>query len=204
VNADVMFTNMMTKFQWGNMDQGQIYMDENNRRMATNLRLQFSHLSQELLERGDTARAVQALDKCMSVIPDKIVPFEQPQILYRMIELYFDAGQNQKGLELARKLMNQNDQEQAYYESLDKTRQDVMEREFTTRVQIADRVLERALKQNPNNPELKTWKEKHDQTMKQYGFEVEQAPKQLRVPRPQPKQDTLKPGTRNPADTLKM
>ncbi|MEY2938660.1 MAG: hypothetical protein RL062_1249, partial [Bacteroidota bacterium] len=57
VNADIMYQNMMTKFQFGNMDKGNIYLDENNRRMVTNLRLQFSHLAEQLIEQGDKKRA---------------------------------------------------------------------------------------------------------------------------------------------------
>jgi hypothetical protein len=177
-----MYENMMTKFQWGNMDKANIYMDENNRRMSTNLRLQFSHLAQDLIEKGDVARGVQALDKCLSVIPEQVAPFEQPQILWRLAELYYDANENAKGTALAQRLVELNNQEIAYFKSLDQARQDVMEQDLQMRVQLNDRVIERVLKTDPQNAVFIDLKNQNEETMKELGFEVQtrRAPVQKR------------------------
>jgi tetratricopeptide (TPR) repeat protein len=191
VNADIMYENMMTKFQWGNMDKANIYMDENNRRMSTNLRLQFSHLAQDLIEKGDVARGVQALDKCLSVIPEQVAPFEQPQILWRLAELYYDANENAKGTALAQRLVELNNQEIAYFKSLDQARQDVMEQDLQMRVQLNDRVIERVLKTDPQNAVFIDLKNQNEETMKELGFEVQT--KRAPVQKPQMVKDSTKP-----------
>jgi hypothetical protein len=191
VNADIMYENMMTKFQWGNMDKANIYMDENNRRMSTNLRLQFSHLAQDLIEKGDVARGVQALDKCLSVIPEQVAPFEQPQILWRLAELYYDANENAKGTALAQRLVELNNQEIAYFKSLDQARQDVMEQDLQMRVQLNDRVIERVLKTDPQNAVFIDLKNQNEETMKELGFEVQT--RRAPVQKPQMVKDTTKP-----------
>jgi len=55
IGTELMYDNMMNKFQWGNMDTEDIYMDENNRRMTTNLRLQFGHLAEQLISEGNSS-----------------------------------------------------------------------------------------------------------------------------------------------------
>ncbi len=192
VNANIMYENMMTKFQFGNMDKGNIYLDENNRRMVTNLRLQFSHLAEQLIEQGDKKRAIEVLDKCMTVMPENIAPHEQSQILWRLSELYFDAGDKTKGIQWAKRLVELNQQELDFYESLDNDRQVIMEQDIQTRVQVSDRIIETVLKAEPNNAEFLEFKKSSEELMNRLGFEVQQAPKA--APRPKPVvQDTMKP-----------
>jgi hypothetical protein len=191
VNADIMYQNMMTKFQFGNMDKGNIYLDENNRRMVTNLRLQFSHLAEQLIEQGDKKRAVEVLDKCMTVMPENIAPHEQAQILWRLSELYFDAGDKEKGLQWAKRLIELNQQELDYFQSLNKERQDILEQDIQTRVQINDRMIGKALEVDPNNGEFKQFKKENEDLMQALGFEIQQAPRPM--PKPKPVQDTTTP-----------
>ena len=44
----------MNKFEWGNMNQPGIYLDENNRRMMTNIRNSFNRLATTLIKEGKT------------------------------------------------------------------------------------------------------------------------------------------------------
>lgn len=79
-NSDKMYTNVMETFQWGNMDDTTgtgIYMDENNRRMTTNLRLQFTNLAEEMINTGDEKRALEVLLRTLEVTPEKNVPFDR-------------------------------------------------------------------------------------------------------------------------------
>ena len=65
IATDIMHDNVMNKWEWGNMDDVEhgIYMDENNRRMVTNVRLQMSNLAESLLKEGDPVRALAVLDR---------------------------------------------------------------------------------------------------------------------------------------------
>ena len=58
IGLDIMYENVMEKWAWGNMDDVEhgIYMDENNRRMVTNIRLQMSNLGGDAFE-GRRSRA---------------------------------------------------------------------------------------------------------------------------------------------------
>src|SRR5580704_9398421 len=45
IASDIMYNNIMTKFQWGGMSHPKIYLDENNMRFASNMRIQIGGLA---------------------------------------------------------------------------------------------------------------------------------------------------------------
>jgi len=117
VATDIMYNNLMNKFRWGNMDLDGVFIDENNRRMTTNLRLQFSNLSTALIEEGDDERAIKTLDKSIAVMPDKNVPFTR--VLLPSIENYYRLGEFDKANELTELMFDRFEEELAYLMSLD-------------------------------------------------------------------------------------
>ncbi len=117
IDEDIMFDNMMNNFYWGGMDSEDIYMDENNLRMTTNLRLQFANLAEELIRKNKKDKAVQALDEAMRVMPDKNVPFDR--LLVPIIEAYYQAGSKEKAVELTKRIFEIYEQEYNYFMSLD-------------------------------------------------------------------------------------
>ena len=54
-----------------------IYMDENNRRMVTNVRLQMSNLAETLLKEKDPVRALAVLDQLVKATPKENVPYSR-------------------------------------------------------------------------------------------------------------------------------
>ncbi len=153
IGTDLMYENMMTKFQWGNMDKEDIYMDENNRRMTTNLRLQFNHLAEELIAEGKLDSAKAVLNKSLDVMPEKTVPYEQPQIMWQLADMLYQAGDTERALELSKRLVQLNNEKVAYYESLDPERRTTLDREVRMRIQVSDRLSLLAKEYFPNNPE---------------------------------------------------
>ena len=79
VATDRMYTNVMNKWSWGGMDniEDGIYMDENNRRMVTNFRLQMSILAEALLEEGDPERALDFCQELLTRMPNENVPISR-------------------------------------------------------------------------------------------------------------------------------
>jgi len=154
VGTDLMYENMMSKFQWGNMDKEDIYMDENNRRMTTNLRLQFGHLAEQLISEGKLDSAKAVLNKSLEVMPEKNVPFEQPQIMWQVADMMFEAGDKDGALALTKRLIDLNNQRLDYYESLDDERKVSVERDTKMRIQISDRLTLLAKEYFPEDAEV--------------------------------------------------
>ena len=76
VDTDQMFDKMMNKFRWGNAGEQGVYLDENNRRLFDVFRRQFGRLSKALVLEGDTARAVAAAEKGLSIVPPEKMPYD--------------------------------------------------------------------------------------------------------------------------------
>src|SRR5690606_15321193 len=90
VATDLMYDNLMNKFEYGNMNDPSVYIDENNARMMTNIRNSFNRLATGLVNEGKQDSAVAVIDRCFELIPQDIVPFEFFSL--GLIENYFRAG----------------------------------------------------------------------------------------------------------------
>ena len=134
------------------MDSEDIYMDENNRRMTTNLRLQFGHLAEQLITENKLDSAKNVLNKSLTVMPEKTVPYEQPQIMWQTVDMLYQAGDSAKAFELTKRMVDLNNQEIDYYHSLDEKRQNIITRDITMRAQINDRLAVMAREYMPNDP----------------------------------------------------
>ncbi|MES2629474.1 MAG: hypothetical protein V4616_10950, partial [Bacteroidota bacterium] len=117
INTNVMYTNVMNKFGWGNMDKEDIYMDENNLRMTTNLRLQFANLAESLINEGRNADAKKVLDRTIQVMPEKNVPYDR--LMVPIIESYYQINELKTANTLAQKLFDVYEHDMEYYLSLE-------------------------------------------------------------------------------------
>jgi Protein O-mannosyl-transferase TMEM260-like len=116
VHTDIMYDNLMNKFQWGGMDKGDIYMDENNRRMCMNFRNNFARLAGEYVRLGEKEKAIEVLDKCLESIPERNVPYNQ--FVLAMADLYYQVGEFEKGNKLVISLVDKYEDDLKYYLSL--------------------------------------------------------------------------------------
>jgi hypothetical protein len=92
VASDIMYDNVVNKFQWGNMKDKRVYLDENNLRMTTNMRINIIRLADALLDSGKNDSALTVLDKCMEEMPDYNVPYNI--FMTRVAEEYFRIAGN--------------------------------------------------------------------------------------------------------------
>ena len=97
VETNIMYNNVMNKFVFGNMNNENVYLDENNIRMTTNFRINFTRLAEELISEGKRDSAVLVLDKCVEVMPDKTVPYNY--FMTKVAELYYRAAGAMNGMD---------------------------------------------------------------------------------------------------------
>ena len=76
IDTEKMYDNMMNKFVWGGIENPNVYLDENIRRMCFTLRMMFVELIGQLMEEGKTDKALKALDYCMEKIPGTAIPHD--------------------------------------------------------------------------------------------------------------------------------
>ncbi len=113
VHTDVMLKRFMEQYEYGGMDQPNIYMDENNRRMCMNLRNNFARLADALVREGRTPEAQEVLAKCIEVMPDDNVPYNY--FMVPVAESYFRVGDEEKATELIETIYALTKEELEYY-----------------------------------------------------------------------------------------
>ncbi|MFW6100920.1 MAG: protein O-mannosyl-transferase family, partial [Bacteroidota bacterium] len=108
VNTDVMYDVLMNKFKWGNIEDPDVYLNEDNRRMLINFRNQFGRLADALIREGKQDSAVKVMDRCMEKISDENVHYGYFSTSF--IRNYYKTGEREKArkhLGILRRNLNQ-------------------------------------------------------------------------------------------------
>lgn len=116
VASDIMYDNIMNKFTWGGMENKNVYIDENTRRMATNMRVQMATLASTLVSEGKKDSAIKVLDKCIEMMPEENIPYDAT--IFSVTVAYFQAGANTKGVPLAKKVFEIFEEKMKYFVSI--------------------------------------------------------------------------------------
>jgi len=98
IDPVVMYDNMMNKFTWGNAEDPSVYLDENNKRMFSNFRRIFGNLGKDLLLKGDTIKAVEAVHRGLQIVPAEKMPNDFFSI--GPAEVLIRAGKKEEGEKL--------------------------------------------------------------------------------------------------------
>ena len=117
-DVDKTYDNMMHKFVWGNIQDPNVYLDENNRRMCRTQRMMFVTLIDELLEVNDTVRALEVTEYCDKVIPSYNVPYDYTAL--SMAETYYLCGKPEEGARIVGEVLAQNEDYLQWVFTLDK------------------------------------------------------------------------------------
>lgn len=116
VDTGKMYQKLVEEFQWGGIEDPDVYLDENNLRMTIKYRYSFATLAKAFSEEGNNEKAVEVLDYCMAHMPHERVPFNFS--IVPILQSYFSAGAIDKGMVILAKMEEISDQELQYYESI--------------------------------------------------------------------------------------
>ena len=76
VDTDLMYENVMNKFQWTALDDPNVYHSQDYLGFALNSRSTFNSLVRALMSKGDSLRAKEVLVKCLEVMPHESIPYD--------------------------------------------------------------------------------------------------------------------------------
>ena len=116
VYSDKVADKMLNVFEYGGMEQPDVYMDENNRRMCMNLRNNFARTADVLMKEGKKDKARAILEKCLEVMPPDNVPFNY--FMLPVAESYYRIGDTEKANEIVETVMSRYADEMQYYVDL--------------------------------------------------------------------------------------
>lgn len=152
VDSDILYTNVMEKFQWGGMDKNDIYMDETNRRMTMSLRILFNRLATQLIEEKDNEKAKEVMDKAFEVMPDKTVPYDIFAMF--LVENYYRLGEFEKANVITARIVDIFSKDVAYYNSLKPELQAAFRNDQQQAMGVLQRLYQMVSQQYPQSPEF--------------------------------------------------
>ena len=92
----------MNVFDYGNINNPNVYFDENHMRSIRNYRSNFARLANELVKEGKYKKAEKVLDKCMTVLPESTVPYDY--FMVPIAEDYYKVGNTKKATAILNEL----------------------------------------------------------------------------------------------------
>ncbi|MCE7040877.1 DUF2723 domain-containing protein [Dyadobacter sp. CY312] len=109
VNSDVMYKNLMTKMEWRELDNPNTYYDNTylGSPVAT-ARIAFLRLAGQLLSDGRKDEAKKAIERSLSTMPDKSIPYDN--FSANFIGILFELGETKKALEIAETMATRADE----------------------------------------------------------------------------------------------
>ncbi|MBR2863556.1 MAG: DUF2723 domain-containing protein [Bacteroidaceae bacterium] len=125
IDTETMYDNVMHKFQFGNINQPGIYLDETTMRMCNTHRGMLVSLASALYAEGKSEKALDILRKCEEMIPGTNVPYEYLGVgynhhegLFEMPDLLQKLGQEKEAERILLSLIKEAHQNLEWYNSL--------------------------------------------------------------------------------------
>ena len=105
VNIADMYTNLMEKYRFRELNNPKLYVDENKYRTLSSYRNMFARLANALIDNKENVKAVEVLDRCLHLMPVEYIPLNYYGL--PIIEAYYRAGNIEKALMLSQNLSAQ-------------------------------------------------------------------------------------------------
>ncbi len=99
VNTEIMYENVMNKFQYRGLDDPKVYNSIDHRNFALNHRSTFNSLANALMREGKTEMAKEVIFKSLAVIPDNSIPYDYTAS--QTVKLLYSLGEREKAKEIA-------------------------------------------------------------------------------------------------------
>lgn len=115
VHSEKMYDTIM-KWDWGNSKDKDVYIDPQSRRTGVYFKRNLARLSDSLIEKGETEKAVRIMDLAIENLP--VDAYRAYFIEEPFVNGYYKAGEKEKARSLALKLAGKYQESLTYYASL--------------------------------------------------------------------------------------
>ncbi|MFC2103803.1 DUF2723 domain-containing protein [Bacteroidota bacterium] len=118
IDVDIMYQKLMEDFNWGNMNDPDIWIDHTIDRTTSVIKIRnnFNRLANELIKIGKLDSAEKVLDRCMEVMP--LYNFKYDLFILDIIETYYKLGATEKANTIVAKFAETTMLELNYYFAL--------------------------------------------------------------------------------------
>ena len=143
VATDIMYDNLMNKAKWGGLDKEELWMDENNMRMALTMRMQMRTLAMSLIQEGKKEAALKVLKKETESLPEKNVPYYYDPISYTyyLIQAFYMADGKEDAIKISKRFFDIIEQDTEYVLSVRKKESGAMQPYLDDRLEMMQQLI---------------------------------------------------------------
>ncbi len=148
VDTDLLYKLLMEDFEYGNMDDPDVFVDYYSSRTTKTVRLRntFVKLANQLRVEGDTARAIEVLDRCEKQMPlDVFIP---DYFDLELADAWYRLEKNERGDKTLLFIVDIYDQQLNYFFSMDKAMIENLYRESGMALQTINECQRIAMRHN--------------------------------------------------------
>ena len=127
IDPEKMYKNVQ-KWDWRNINDGKIYLDEQTKRNSISLRNSLMRLSAAFAIEGDTLKAIEMLDLSLDKLPIK--DFDHYSLSMEYPEMYYKLGEQEKARAAAKTLVKLFKDKLVWYSTFPKNEFDMVFDEF--------------------------------------------------------------------------
>ncbi len=138
INTRILYDNLMNKFQWGNIHDPNVYLNEDHRRLAINFRNIFQRLANALIQENKIDSAVRVLDRIQEKVPEHSLPMNYFSLF--IAESYYDAGEIEKANAMINRMIDIYGEDLQYYFSFRGRRANALENRKQEGLAILQRI----------------------------------------------------------------
>jgi tetratricopeptide (TPR) repeat protein len=140
--------NNVKKWNWRNINDGKIYLDEQTKRNAISLRNSLMRLSRAFAIEGDTLKAVEVLDLSLDKLP--IADFDHYSLSMEYPEMYYKLGEIEKARTNAEDLIRLFKEKLIWYSTFSEEDFDLVFEDFDLTIRyLYNGILEQVDKYDP-------------------------------------------------------
>lgn len=154
INSDLLYDNLMNKFEYGRIKEADVYMDQFHIITCGIMSFRSNHvrLAAQLNNENQSEKAVKVLDRCMEELPIEKLPIDNA--LVGFIQEYYRAGAIEKGNHLLELIAENSYEKMAYFLSLEPMFISSVEPEQQREIRIIQMLL--GLAESGGQDEIKT------------------------------------------------
>ncbi|MCI2228695.1 DUF2723 domain-containing protein [Polaribacter sp. MSW13] len=138
IDPEKMYSNIQ-KWNWRNINDGKIYLDEQTKRNAISMRNSLMRLSEAFAKEGDTLKAIEVLNLSLEKLPIK--DFDHYSLSLGYPEMYYKLGDNEKARETANTLFKLFEEKLIWLSTFPKEDTDIIFEDIDTTLYMYSNVL---------------------------------------------------------------
>ncbi|MBC7487918.1 MAG: DUF2723 domain-containing protein [Cytophagaceae bacterium] len=114
LDTDIMYDNMINKFQYKGLNDSTIFYNEDYYRFTSNHRSEMYSLASQLLREGQKEKAKKVVDFCFEKMPSSTIPYDYNSAMF--ISLLLELGEDKKAIALAEDMATKSDELLGYFQ----------------------------------------------------------------------------------------